>query len=78
MNYLWGFISAFVLYWQLSYWFPAEETLLAACVYDDGEVIEGVQYCKEESDDVVASGAESSGVSGQSEKKVPQSEVGGI
>ena len=65
MNYLWGFISAFVLYWQLSYWFPAKETLLSACIYDDGEVIEGVQY-PSESDNRVVVGGESSEVSSQS------------
>lgn len=77
MNYLWGFVSAFVLYWQLSYWFPARETLLSACIYDDDEVIEGVQY-PDEGNGIGASPDESRRVSSEAEKKVPHAEVGGI
>lgn len=43
VNYLYGFISAFVLYWALSIFFPAKETLLTECIYDD-ETITGIEY----------------------------------
>lgn len=44
MNYLWGFTSAFVLYWGLSWAFPAKETLLDAPIFEDVEVFDGVEY----------------------------------
>lgn len=50
INYLYGFISAFVLYWALSYVFPAPETLVAECIFDD-ETITGIEYNESESKD---------------------------
>ncbi|KAK7550519.1 permease for cytosine/purines, uracil, thiamine, allantoin-domain-containing protein [Phyllosticta citricarpa] len=44
MNYLWGFCSAFFLYWAFSHFFPAEKTLLKACIYDDVVTVDGVEY----------------------------------
>ncbi|KAK4541783.1 hypothetical protein LTR36_007315 [Oleoguttula mirabilis] len=44
MNYLYGFTSASFLYWSLSYFWPAKETLLAACIYEDLAIIDGVEY----------------------------------
>jgi NCS1 family nucleobase:cation symporter-1 len=51
MNYVWGFTSAFVLYCALSKLFPAVETLIDACIYDDAdvEVYEGVEVVNEDS-----------------------------
>lgn len=43
INYLWGFTSAFVLYYALSKFFPATETLLDACIYEDNEMVDGVE-----------------------------------
>jgi hypothetical protein len=44
MNYLYGFISAALVYWSLSYCFPAENTLLEGSIYDDdSDFIDGVQ-----------------------------------
>ena len=44
MNYLWGFTSALLIYYVLNYFFPAQETLLKTCVYEDIEVHNGVEY----------------------------------
>lgn len=44
LNYLYGFVSSWVVYWSLSHFFPAEETLLQACIYEDLESIDGVEY----------------------------------
>ena len=41
MNYLYGFASATFSYWGLSYVFPAHDSLLDACIYDDPDVIDG-------------------------------------
>lgn len=42
MNYLWGLVSAGLVYWALSRWFPARETLLEASIlYDPGMVVGG-------------------------------------
>ena len=41
MNYLYGFASATFTYWGLSYVFPAHDSLLDACIYEDTEVIDG-------------------------------------
>lgn len=43
MNYLYGFTSAAFVYWTLSHCFPAEQTLLKASIYDDTDVLVGVQ-----------------------------------
>jgi hypothetical protein len=42
--YLWGFTSAFVIYSLLGTYFPAEETLIPATIYEDLEVIDNVEY----------------------------------
>lgn len=77
MNYLWGFTSAFVLYWQLSYWFPAKETLLDKCIYDDLETIEGVDYVNDGSRVTPAAEPSSSGASMETgDKKAPHAEMG--
>lgn len=47
MNYLYGFTSAAFVYWALSYWFPAEETILQASIYDDTDVIDGVHLAQQ-------------------------------
>lgn len=44
MNYLWGFTSAAFLYWSLSKFFPATETLLEVPIYEDVTVLNGVEY----------------------------------
>ena len=44
MYYLYGFASASFVYWALSRCFPAEETLIPACIYDDVEIVNGVEY----------------------------------
>ena len=44
MFYLWGFTSAFVIYSLLGKFFPAEETFVAATIYDDTEIVGGVEY----------------------------------
>lgn len=41
MNYLYGFASATFTYWALSYFFPAQQSLLDSCVYDDPDIIDG-------------------------------------
>jgi len=41
MNYLYGFASATFVYWGLSYLFPARDSLLDACIYDDPDIIDG-------------------------------------
>jgi hypothetical protein len=38
MNYLYGCSCAAFLYWLLSRLFPATETLLTSCIYEDEEV----------------------------------------
>jgi hypothetical protein len=38
MNYLYGCSCAAFLYWLLSRLFPATETLLTSCIYEDDEV----------------------------------------
>ena len=40
MNYLYGFASATFAYWALSYIFPAQESLLDACIYDAPDIID--------------------------------------
>ncbi|KAK3110771.1 hypothetical protein LTR53_014604 [Teratosphaeriaceae sp. CCFEE 6253] len=44
INYLYGFTTASFLYWTLSHYFPATETLLPACIYDDTTMIDGVEW----------------------------------
>jgi len=41
MNYLYGFASATFTYWDLSYLFPAHDSLLDACNNDDPNIIDG-------------------------------------
>ncbi|KXT02191.1 hypothetical protein AC578_5958 [Pseudocercospora eumusae] len=43
MNYLWGLFSASFVYFTLSYFFPAPETLISESIHDD-EVLNGVEY----------------------------------
>ena len=47
MNYLYGFISAFVVYFALSYFFPAGDTLVSENIYED-EAIEGMEFKKDD------------------------------
>ena len=44
MNYLYGFASAVFVYWALSYCFPAQESLLEACIYYDPDIIDSVDF----------------------------------
>lgn len=44
MNYLWGFLSAAVIYCSLSIAFPATETLLTEPIFEDVAVVDGVEY----------------------------------
>jgi NCS1 family nucleobase:cation symporter-1 len=46
MNYLYGFASAVFMYWALSYCFPAQESLLDACIYDDPDIIDSVDFAE--------------------------------
>jgi dTDP-4-dehydrorhamnose 3,5-epimerase-like enzyme len=46
MNYLYGFASAVFVYWALSYYFPAHDSLLEACIYDDPDIIDSVDYAE--------------------------------
>lgn len=43
-NYIWGLVSAAVIYFATSYFFPAKETLLPESIYDDDQIVEGVEY----------------------------------
>jgi hypothetical protein len=72
MNYLYGFTSASFVYWSLSYFFPAKETLLEACIYEDVTVIDGVQY----TNDGVHTPKEEASADASDEKKGPYTEVG--
>lgn len=59
MNYLYGFVSAVFVYWALSYCFPAQESLLEACIYEDPDVINSVDFTKkseQDSNDTVSAG----------------------
>ncbi|KAK3655197.1 hypothetical protein LTR56_003618 [Elasticomyces elasticus] len=71
INYLYGFATASFLYWALSYWFPATETLLPACIYDDTMMIDGVEWTN---DGVHTPEA----VGDMGEKKVPHADVGQV
>lgn len=75
INYLYGFISASFLYWSLSYFFPARETLLPACIYEDVDVIDGVEY---KNDGVSTPQQVSDSTVQDEEKKQPYSEVGPV
>ncbi|KAF2168101.1 hypothetical protein M409DRAFT_21546 [Zasmidium cellare ATCC 36951] len=44
INYIYGLVNAAVLYYAVSYFFPAKETLLPESIYDDDQVVEGVEY----------------------------------
>ncbi len=46
MFYLWGYTSAFVVYSTLSYFFPAQETIIPATIYDDVDIISGASVEK--------------------------------
>lgn len=48
MYYLYGFASASFVYWALSYAFPATETLLEASIHEDPEVMDGLEYRKDD------------------------------
>jgi NCS1 family nucleobase:cation symporter-1 len=43
MFYLYGFTSAFVMYAALSWMWPAQETLIAECIFGDVVVVNGVE-----------------------------------
>lgn len=43
MSYIYGLASAALVYFVLSYIFPASETLLSESILDDS-VVEGVEY----------------------------------
>lgn len=51
MNYLYGFASAVFVYWALSYRFPAREALLEACIYDDPDIIDSVDFAEKSEQD---------------------------
>lgn len=51
MNYLWGFCSAVVVFVALSKIWPAEKTLIEACIYDDLQINEGVGASSEKLDE---------------------------
>jgi hypothetical protein len=51
MNYLYGFASAVFVYWALSYCFPAHDPLLEACIYDDPDIIDSVDYTEKSEQD---------------------------
>lgn len=38
VNYIWGLVSAAFVYWALSYWFPATETLILVAIHKDPEL----------------------------------------
>ena len=42
MNYIWGLFSAAFIYWSLSHFFPAQETLISESILDD-RVVHGVE-----------------------------------
>lgn len=42
-NYLWGFSTAFILYSGFSYVWPAKETLLAATIHGDTQIVDGME-----------------------------------
>lgn len=44
INYIWGLVSAAIIYYATSYFFPARETLLPESIYDDDQIVEGVEY----------------------------------
>ncbi|KAF2722915.1 hypothetical protein K431DRAFT_345114 [Polychaeton citri CBS 116435] len=67
INYLWGFSSAFFLYWLLSTIFPAKETLISASITDDLAVLHGVEGGEESIDEF--------GFDGLGEKKHPVEET---
>lgn len=75
INYLYGFTSASFLYWALSHFFPATETLLPACIYEDVAVIDGVEY-KNDGVHTPQHSAESESLS--ETKKQPYAEVGSV
>jgi NCS1 family nucleobase:cation symporter-1 len=59
MNYLYGFASAVFVYWALSFCFPARESLLDACIYDDPDIINSVDFAEksgQDSNDRVSAG----------------------
>jgi nucleobase:cation symporter-1, NCS1 family len=41
MFYFWGYTSAFVVYCVLCHFWPEEDTMIAATIYDDGESVDG-------------------------------------
>lgn len=43
MFYIWGFTSAFLGYWALSYVWPATGTLIDQTVYGDEEIVAGIE-----------------------------------
>ena len=50
VNYLYGLTSAAVMYFTLSYFFPAAETLLDESIIDDADVVGSIEYrpCEEQ------------------------------
>lgn len=44
MNYIWGLLSAAIIYFLLSYFFPASETLIPETIHDDDQILDGVDY----------------------------------
>jgi hypothetical protein len=39
------------MYWVLSYCFPAEESLLEACIYEDPDIIDSVDFVEKSEQD---------------------------
>ena len=50
MNYLYGFTSASFVYWSLSHFFPAPNTVLGASIYDDNDIIFGLDEGRRDCD----------------------------
>ncbi len=50
MFYFWGYSSAFVVYSLLSYFWPAEDTMVAHTILDDSDVMEGSAVDEEKGD----------------------------
>lgn len=41
MFYFWGYTSAFVVYCVLCHFWPEKDTMIAAIIYSDGELVDG-------------------------------------
>ena len=41
MFYFWGYTSAFVVYCVLCHFWPEKDTMIAATIFTDGELVDG-------------------------------------